>query len=233
MAYFPDLLGLAHLLLSQFFAMEILTHSRRQTEILDVAQELIQLGGYNAFSFGDLSKRLSIKPAAIHYHYRTKEDLVRTLMRRYRQRLRASLVKIDEQNLPPRRALERYVQLFHATLKPDHRLCLCGMLATELTTLPAELQGDVRDFFTDNETWLAKVLGEGRAAKSMEFEGSSASAARCIYATLHGAMLSAHTFADLSRLTAVSRWLFDSLLPPEMDALLGPTTAREAHSFQI
>jgi len=203
--------------------MDIAVQSRRQTEILDVAQEMIQQRGYNGFSFGDLSKHLGVKPAAIHYHFRTKEDLVRTLMHRYRQRLHASLVKIDEQNLPPRRALEKYVQLFHATLKPDHRLCLCGMLATELTTLPEELKGDVRQFFTDNETWLARLLGEGRAAKVLEFEGSSASAARCIYATLHGAMLSAHTFGDVSRLSAVSRWLFDSLIPPEMDALLGPT----------
>src|SRR5580693_6206127 len=193
--------------------------SRRQTEILDIAQELIQSRGYNGFSFGDLAERLGVKTPAIHYHFATKEDLARSLMTRYRQRLHASLDKIDESGPSPRRALERFIQLFHATLKPDHRLCLCGMLATELTTLPTSVQTEVRVFFEDNEKWLAQVLGEGRKAKVLEFEGSSAAAARCIYAALHGAMLSAHTFADPSRLATAGRWILDALLPPEMDAL--------------
>ncbi|HEX8915137.1 MAG TPA: TetR/AcrR family transcriptional regulator [Humisphaera sp.] len=201
--------------------------TRRQTEILDLAQELVQTRGYNAFSFGDLAARLGVKPAAIHYHFPTKTDLGRALMARYRQRLHASLAKIDEQATTPRRALERYVQLFQATLRPDHRLCLCGMLATELTTLAADLQADVRRFFEDNEAWLARVLGEGRRAKVLEFEGSTAAAARCVYAALHGAMLSAHTFGDPSRLSTAGRWLLDALLPPEMDALLVQVESRE------
>jgi TetR/AcrR family transcriptional repressor of nem operon len=194
--------------------------TRRQTQILELAQQLIQTRGYNGFSFGDIAETLAVKPAAIHYHVPTKTDLGRALMAQYRQRLHASLAKIDEQALSPRRALERYIQLFSATAKPDQRLCLCGMLATELTTLSEALQDDVRTFFEDNESWLARVLGEGRRAKVLEFEGSSISAARCIYATLHGAMLSAHTFNDPSRLTMTGRWLLDALLPPEMDALL-------------
>ncbi len=195
-------------------------HSRRQTEICDIAQQLIQTRGYNAFSFGDLAERLNVKPAAIHYHFPTKVDLVRAMMARYRERLHASLAKIDEVATTPRRALERYIQLFQATLKPDHRMCLCGMLATDLTTLPPPLQQDVRQFFEDNEAWLARILGEGRKAKVLEFEGSSASAARCLYAALHGAMLAAHAFSDPSRLTTAARWLLDVLVPPEMDALL-------------
>lgn len=195
-------------------------HTRRKTEILDLAQEFIQTRGYNGFSFGDLAERLGVKPAAIHYHFATKSDLARALMRRYRQRLHASLAKLDEQATTPRRKLERYVQLFHATLKPDQRLCLCGMLATELVTLPEPLQDEVRQFFDDNERWLATVLGEGRKSKVLEFEGSSAAAARCIYAALHGAMLSAHTFNDPSRLSTAARWILDALVPPEMDALL-------------
>jgi TetR/AcrR family transcriptional repressor of nem operon len=194
--------------------------TRRQTEILDLAQELVQTRGYNGFSFGDLAQRLKVKPAAIHYHFATKAELGRALMERYRQRLHASLDKIDELGITPRRKLERYIQLFHTTLKPDNRMCLCGMLAMELTTLPEPLQADVRQFFEDNEAWLAQVLGEGRRAKVIEFEGSSAAAARCVYATLHGAMISAYTFADAGRLSTAGRWLLDALVPPEMDALL-------------
>ncbi len=200
----------------------------RQTEILDLAQRLIQTRGYNAFSFGDLAAALGIKPAAIHYHFPTKPELARRLLVRYRQRLHASLARIDEAAVPPRRALERYIQLFQSAARPDNRVCLCGMLATELVTLPGPVQDDVRQFFADNEAWLARVLGEGRRAKVLEFEGSSAAAARCLYAALHGAMLSAHAFADPARLATVGRWLLDALVPPEMDAYLVATPARPA-----
>ncbi len=206
--------------------MDLLTP--RQSEILDVAQHLIQARGYNAFSFGDVAAALGIRPAAIHYHFPTKPDLARRLMARYRQRLHASLAKIDESTPPPRRALERYVQLFQSAARPDNRVCLCGMLATELVTLPAPVQDDVRQFFADNEAWLARVLGEGRRAKALEFEGSSAAAARCLYAALHGAMLSAHAFADPARLATAGRWLLDALVPPEMDAYLVACTAPAA-----
>ncbi|QOV89672.1 TetR/AcrR family transcriptional regulator [Humisphaera borealis] len=200
--------------------------SPRQTEILDVAQRLVQMRGYNGFSFGDLAEAIGVKSAAIHYHFPTKTDLVRSLMSRYRERLHLSLAKIDEQALSPRHALERFIQLFQATLRPNNCMCLCGMLATELTVLPSPLQEDVRAFFNDNEAWLARVLGEGRKAKVLEFEGSSAAAARCVYSALHGAMLSAHAFDDPSRLTTTGRWLLDALLPPEMDALLVQVQAR-------
>jgi TetR/AcrR family transcriptional repressor of nem operon len=205
--------------------MEILNLTRRQTEILDLAQKMIQTRGYNGFSFKDLAEALQVKPAAIHYHFPAKVDLGRALMARYRHRLHLSLTKIDGMGLSPRRALERYIQLFYATLKPDNRLCLCGMLATELITLPEPLQEDVRVFFQDNEAWLARTLGEGRASKALEFEASSAAVARCVYATLHGAMLSAHTFGDPSRLHTAGRWLLESLVQSEVDALLVPVHA--------
>ena len=198
----------------------------RQTEILDLAQHLIQTRGYNSFSFGDLAAALGIKPAAIHYHFPTKADLARRLMARYRQRLHASLTKIDDSTATPRRALERYIQLFQSAAKPENRVCLCGMLAAELVTLPDALQADVREFFGDNEVWLARTLGEGRKANVLMFEGSSAAAARCFYAALHGAMLSAHAFADATRLAAAGRWLLDAVLPPEMNALLDRVDAR-------
>ena len=194
----------------------------RQSEILDLAQYMIQTRGYNGFSFGDLAKKIGVKPAAIHYHFPTKGDLGLKLMARYRQRLHASLARIDEQVQSPRRKLERYVLLFHATLKPDNRMCLCGMLATEMAILPEPLAEEVKKFFEDNESWLARVLGEGRRARSIDFEGSPTAASRFMYASLQGAMISSRVFGDAGRLSLSGRWLLDALITPMMDALLMP-----------
>ena len=118
--------------------------------------------------------------------------------------------------------MERYIQLFQATLKPDNRMCMCGMLATELATLPDALSDEVRKFFEDNESWLARVLGEGRRMRSIDFEGSPTAASRFMYASLQGAMISARVFGDAGRLSLTGRWLLDALIAPMMDALLPP-----------
>ncbi len=68
-----------------------------RTLILDVAQELVQSRGYNGFSYRDIALRLGVRNAAIHYHFPSKGDLGRELLVRYRERLRASLARIDEQ----------------------------------------------------------------------------------------------------------------------------------------
>ena len=43
--------------------------------ILDVAERLVQLRGYNAFSYADVAKAVGIRKASLHYHFATKGDL--------------------------------------------------------------------------------------------------------------------------------------------------------------
>ena len=198
-------------------------HNVRQAQILDVAQELIQIRGFNAFSFGDVAERIGVRATAIHYHFQTKADLGLALLRRYRIRLHASLDNIDSQADAPRKKLERYVLLFQTTLKSDHRICLCGMLATEMTTLSGPMRAEVKAFFEDNEAWIGRVLGEGRRKRNFDFDGSPSAAARILYSTLQGVMMSVRVFEDSARLAAAGRWLLDAIMPPMMDALLPST----------
>lgn len=65
-------------------------------------------------------------------------------------------------------------------------MCLCGMLASEYQTLPEKMREAVVRFFDDDETWLAGVLDEGRAAGILRFEGSPREAAQTIVSGLGG-----------------------------------------------
>ena len=38
-------------------------------KLMDLAEELLQTVGYNAFSFHDLADRIGIKTASIHYYF--------------------------------------------------------------------------------------------------------------------------------------------------------------------
>jgi TetR/AcrR family transcriptional repressor of nem operon len=182
--------------------------------LLDLAQELAQTRGLNAFSFQDLARGVGIRTASVHHHFATKEELGRELMARYRDRFRAELERIARGTASPRRRLERFADVFRRTLRGGNRLCLCGMLATEYATLPASVQGEVRAFYDETERWLADTLRRGRDDGTFSFRGTPARAARTVLAALEGAMIAARTFGDESRLAAAGGWLLSSLVRP-------------------
>ena len=81
------------------------------------------------------------------------------------------------------------------------------MLAAEYSTLPAEMQRELRSFFDRNESWLAHKLQRGRAAGALRFQGPALEAARTLTAGLEGAMLLARSYQEPRRFTATARQL--------------------------
>jgi TetR/AcrR family transcriptional repressor of nem operon len=182
-----------------------------KTALLDLAQELAQTRGLNAFSFHDLARGVGIRTASVHHHFRTKEDLGRELMARYRARFAEALDDISARKRAPRQRLERFASLFRDTLRQGNRLCLCGMLATEYPTLAAPVRREVKAFYDETEGWLARVLAEGRSGGSFAFDGAPSVVAKTFLATLEGAMIAARTFGDEQRLARAAQWLIASL----------------------
>ncbi len=170
-----------------------------EAAVLDTAQEMVQFRGFNAFSYADLAVSIGIKTSSIHYYFPTKADLGQALMVRYRQRFNAALLDIDKRSSDPRKKLERYARLFQSTLEDGNRMCLCGMLASDLTTLPPEMVDELRGFFEDNERWLAGVLAGGRATGAIRFEGPAAAEAHLLVSTLEGAMLISRLYGNAEK----------------------------------
>ena len=52
-------------------------------QILDVAEHLVEVRGFNAFSYADVGTELGLTNAALHYHFSTKADLGEALISRY------------------------------------------------------------------------------------------------------------------------------------------------------
>lgn len=182
-----------------------------RSRLLDVAQELVQTRGYNAFSFRDLADRTGLRAPSVHHHFPSKADLGRRLMERYRIRFGGLLDVIGRRVREPRRRLLRFVDLFRDTFREGNRLCLCGMLATEYATLPKPVRTEVNRFYRETEAWLEGVFAEGRKAGSLRFAGSAAPAARTFFGALEGAMIAARAFKDEKRLTAAGNWLIQAL----------------------
>ncbi|MBV9920500.1 MAG: helix-turn-helix transcriptional regulator, partial [Pseudonocardia sp.] len=43
-----------------------------RVRILDTAERMLQVRGYNGFSYGDVAGELGITRAALHYHFKGK-----------------------------------------------------------------------------------------------------------------------------------------------------------------
>src|SRR5690349_9020865 len=103
--------------------------------ILDTAERLVQLRGFNGFSYADVASELEITKASLHYHFRGKGELGEALIVRYGDRFVDALAEIDAGPGDAQARLRAYTQLYGRVLR-EHRMCLCGMLAAEYQTLP-------------------------------------------------------------------------------------------------
>jgi TetR/AcrR family transcriptional repressor of nem operon len=180
--------------------------------ILDVAEHLVQVRGFNAFSYADVARELGLTNAALHYHFPSKAELGEALIARYAVRFAGALVEIDESLADPLRKLDAYAELYAEVLR-SHRMCLCGMLAAEYETLSSGMQDAVALFFEKNEKWLAGVLRQGRDDGTLRFTGSAIEEARSIVSSLEGAMLIARSFGDIKRFQSAASHLLTAIRP--------------------
>lgn len=168
------------------------------TQILDVAERLVQERGFNGFSYGDVSNELGMTRAALHYHFASKAELGDALIERYARRFLEALARVDGDGHDAPDTLRAYAQLYGDVFRDD-RMCLCGMLAADYATLPDPMRESVVRFFDENEVWLARVLEDGRSAGTIRFDGSARAVARTLIGGLEGAMLVSRPYRDVER----------------------------------
>ncbi len=166
--------------------------------ILDAAERLVQSRGFNGFSYADVASELGVTKASLHYHFPSKAELGEALIARYTERFVAALGQIDADGLAPAAKLAAYAALYAQVLR-EERMCLCGMLAAEYETLPAPMRHAILSFFDHNQGWLRTVMDDGRADRSMSFDGTAEDGAQTILGGLEGALLVARPYHDVGR----------------------------------
>ncbi|TDY19965.1 TetR family transcriptional regulator [Paraburkholderia sp. BL6665CI2N2] len=183
-----------------FRPMETTTTVREQ--ILDHAITLIMLRGYNGFSYRDLSSLVGVKTSSIHYYFPSKDDLVLEAVNEYSKEVLNAIHAIDA-SLPADAKLNKYGKLFGRTLGDGDQICLCGMLAADIGSLPDNIRQAVQAFFKANESWLAKVLAQGLREHTLAVNSRPENAARALYAAFQGSVLASRLFHTKARLEDV------------------------------
>ena len=179
--------------------------------ILDAAERMLQVRGYNGFSYGDVAQELGITRAALHYHFKGKAELGEALIERYATRFAAALAALDETAPDAAAKLRGYAGLYLDVVTRD-RMCLCGMLAAEYATLPEPLQKSVSAFFDANTAWLRGVVEQGGTEGTLRPAGSPDDVAAMILGALEGAMLITRLDGAAGRFSAAAERLVAGLV---------------------
>lgn len=137
-----------------------------RTEILALAEQLIRSRGYNSFSYKDVSSALSIKNAAIHYHFPAKHDLGKAIINRTRLRFAQHLS--EWKSLAPMQQLEKFVETYENS-QTQNLICFMGALGPSFNTLPEPMQIELRAASFEIRSWVRIILRAGLADGSFTF----------------------------------------------------------------
>ncbi|MDW9670335.1 TetR family transcriptional regulator [Sinorhizobium meliloti] len=186
--------------------------SNTSDEILASARNLIMSGGYNGFSYADISEVVGIRKASIHHHFPSKVDLVRELVKRYREDGQASVVTLEENVPDALDTLKVYANHWAKCIEDASRpYCVCALLASELPSLPPEVATEVTNFFRFISSWLTTVMERGSENGALNLTSEPHVEAEAFLATVYGAMLSARAYGKPE--------VFSTILAPALNRL--------------
>lgn len=126
-----------------------------KAKIIQLATNLAQKYGLNAFSYSDLAKEIGIAKASIHHYFPAKDDLAQEILVQYSANFIAQLPSPEQD---PETRLKAYIELFNQVAQTQDKICLCLMYASDFMTISPSAQQQVQDFYHKNEAWLAQLF---------------------------------------------------------------------------
>ena len=169
----------------------------KAVEILDVAERMARIGGYDGFSFREIAKEVGVKAASVHYHFPGKADLGAAMARRYTDRFLAGLG--DPGAGDPQDRIADMIAGFRHALAEEQLMCLCGVLGAEIAKLPDSVAEETRRFFRLNTEWLTTVFAR------RDGEEEAGESALRLLAQLEGAMMVARSIGGVQAFDAVMK----------------------------
>lgn len=157
-----------------------------RSEIINLANELIKSVGYNAFSYADISKKLNIKNAAIHYYFPAKADLGLEVIKR---NLLAFLERIDAwKELDYKDQYKNYITM-HDGFIQHNWTCIVGSLSPSFDTLPENMQRELQKLVNTILDWLTELLTKGKEDNVFSFPETPRTKAYMVHSALLSALL--------------------------------------------
>lgn len=157
-----------------------------RSTIINLADRLIRKNGYHAFSYKDISSRLKIKNAAVHYHFPTKGHLGAAVIDKSRSQFKQSTEEWSK--LTPRKQLDAFLSIY-SSIESQQLVCFMGALGPSFDTLPEVMQESLHVASIEIRNWLRGVLEQGLKNGSMKFTESVDQKADAIVASLLASLI--------------------------------------------
>jgi TetR/AcrR family transcriptional repressor of nem operon len=161
--------------------------SNTRDQIIDKAFQLMLQRGLHGFSYRDISEPLGVKNAAIHYHFPTKMDLIKTLIDENHQLLRRSTSEFMAYGGPAMPQLEGLFAFTMNQCQCGRPVCMVGALAIDYDELNDDIKNANDRFMKDSVNWLTRVMEAGREQDEFDYNGDPMSKAVSILAMIQGA----------------------------------------------
>jgi len=138
-------------------------------KIIQLTDTLIRDQGYNGFSFYDISQKLKIKNASIHYYFPTKADLGLALLQTHTERLHRLQASTQEKDVVSK--FKAFLSIYNV-IHSEGRVCIVGSLATDLKTVEPKMAKALTIFANEILVWVSGILEEGKLKKVFSFAES-------------------------------------------------------------
>jgi TetR/AcrR family transcriptional regulator, transcriptional repressor for nem operon len=160
----------------------------RKDEILALSESLIRTQGCNAFSYYDLAEALHLRPAAIHYHFPHKNDLLTAVAASAGEDFKLTVLEIEQQHATPEAQLQAFIKRIYQQPAGEGKLCIVLALGSDYHSLSPVCSAALRETTSAILEWLAAVLAAGRAQKKFSFNGSPKIRAQVMLAALSASL---------------------------------------------
>jgi TetR/AcrR family transcriptional repressor of nem operon len=140
-------------------------------DILRLGEELMRMQGFNAFSYYHIADALKVRPAAVHYHFPTKDALALSVINHSREISDAFAEDLALESSPQKR-LKKFVQLFSDNAEAG-KICLVGATGADFYSFSEDTRAAVKLLVSEIIAWLTVLLQDGRDSGDFAFDGTA------------------------------------------------------------
>lgn len=152
-------------------------------EILRIGKQFIQFYGYNAFSYADIARELNIKNAAVHYHFRGKEDLLMALIEKNIENYQLLAKQLENSKMSAVGKLDKFIEPYTLLCNTDS-ICIIGSVASDYNTLPESVKERISSLIELVMGLVEQTLLEGKKKGELQFSETARTQAMLIMTNL-------------------------------------------------
>ncbi len=165
----------------------------RKTEILQLTTKMLQIKGFDSFSYSDLSQEIGISKASIHHHFKRKEDLGLALLLFIKEGTLKRTEHFHDLDTSPWEKLETFFNMNARVVENGTKNCPINALQANVAVISTEMRVILKEIVQLEIDLITSILEDGRKEGQMFFKGKANNHAALVVSTLRGAMQQSRT----------------------------------------